>query len=259
MSRSCAAAASDCDCRPDPSAPAGSAPVTNSPLCQGANNAYSTTQVKAKAYPGIRELQVLKGIGDQAIVASICPANTADQNATDYGYRPAIAALIDRLRNALRGRCLPRQLEIDADTGQAPCVIVEAFNPANNGTCDGVCNDPSYAGRSEATGDVITDEIAKAGSCHCLIQQLAGAEQTSCRNQVTAPASISGGWCYVDPGQSAGDCSLVTACSPSDRRLIKFVNTPSEPRPGATAYIMCQERSFPANGGDQPMDPCAGK
>jgi hypothetical protein len=72
------------------------------PLCQS-DNTYSHQQVRAKAYPGIRQLQVLKGIGNQAIVASICPANTTDTTRPDFGYRPVIAALVRRLRPRLRG------------------------------------------------------------------------------------------------------------------------------------------------------------
>jgi len=252
--KACGSAVSDCDCRPDQGSMA--APPTTSPLCQ-VGNAYSTNQVKAKAYPGTRELEVLKGIGDQAIVASICPANVADPNASDYGYRPAIEALINRLRNALRGRCLPRQLEVDEATKQVPCVIVEAFNPAPGSDCN--CEDPMYAGRSVAAGDVITPEIKAAGTCRCVINQLEGGPQDTCRRTTIAPADIGGGWCYVDPAQNVGSCDVVSACSPTDRRLIKFVNTQSEPRPGATAYIMCQEKSFPSTGGAAPVDPCAAK
>ena len=60
----------------------------------------------AKAYPGLRHLQVLKGIGEQvpgvnnAIVASICPKIT-DRNNPAYGYNPAIAAIIERLKEQL--------------------------------------------------------------------------------------------------------------------------------------------------------------
>jgi len=65
------------------------------PVCQSsATNLYSTLQTRAKAYPGLRELQVLKGIGDQAIVASICPANATDALRADYAFRPAMSAFL---------------------------------------------------------------------------------------------------------------------------------------------------------------------
>ena len=90
----------DCDC----SAPiSGTIADLKNPLCQDlGTNQYSTNQSRAKAYPGIRELQVLEGLGDQAIVASICPANVTDDKRSDYGFRPAIAALLHGVRTPLR-------------------------------------------------------------------------------------------------------------------------------------------------------------
>jgi hypothetical protein len=91
----------DCDCF----VPAGGNPAAaGNPLCQNrATGMYSTTQTGAKAYPGVRQLEVLQGLGQQAIVGSICPANTNDKTRIDYGYRPVISAIVNRLRNPLRG------------------------------------------------------------------------------------------------------------------------------------------------------------
>jgi hypothetical protein len=81
----------DCDCA-NPTG--GMVADLKNPLCQApGTNAYSTTQLRAKGYPGLRELQVLKGIGDQAIVASICPAQSSDTLRADYAFRPALSAL----------------------------------------------------------------------------------------------------------------------------------------------------------------------
>jgi len=72
------------------------------PLCNGTDQTY------AKAYPGLRHLQVLKGIGEQipgvnnAIVASICPKIT-DRGNPAYGYTPAMGAIIERLKERLTG------------------------------------------------------------------------------------------------------------------------------------------------------------
>jgi hypothetical protein len=44
---------------------------------------------------------VLKDVGAQttnSVVASICARNTTDADQPDFGYRPAIAALIERLQ-----------------------------------------------------------------------------------------------------------------------------------------------------------------
>jgi hypothetical protein len=98
MTKTCTENA-DCDCFV---AAGGSAAAASNPLCQNGAT-YSNVQRRAKGYPGIRELQVLQGVGEQAIVASICPANTSNTMASDYGYRPVIASIINRLRNSLRG------------------------------------------------------------------------------------------------------------------------------------------------------------
>ena len=50
---------------------------SNPPLCGGNGN---TTQLRASASPGVRELQLAKELGDQASVASICGEGTAPYN-----------------------------------------------------------------------------------------------------------------------------------------------------------------------------------
>jgi len=72
---------------------------TDNPLCDPANK---TMQVRAKAYPGQRELAVLKGVGAQGVVASICPAQTTDATKADYAYRPAVAALLTQVKGRLK-------------------------------------------------------------------------------------------------------------------------------------------------------------
>ncbi|WP_237244232.1 MULTISPECIES: hypothetical protein [Sorangium] len=102
--RSCEGNAQSCDCRDV------QGQVIDNPLCapQEGNDpaeasARTTTQVKAKAYPGIRELRVLKSLGDQAIAGSICPAQTNDPDSEqgDFGYTPVIRAVLERLDASL--------------------------------------------------------------------------------------------------------------------------------------------------------------
>jgi hypothetical protein len=72
----------------------------NSALCQPpGGGAASTTQYYEGAFPGLRQLQVLRGLGDGAITASICP-KVFDEASADYGYRPAMALLAARLERA---------------------------------------------------------------------------------------------------------------------------------------------------------------
>src|SRR5205085_5186492 len=84
----------------------------------------STTQVRGKAYPTIRQFSVVRALSDkgQGIIASLCP-RSLDKNNQDYGYRPAVRAIVDRLKNALANQCLPQQLVADA-SGQVPCLIL---------------------------------------------------------------------------------------------------------------------------------------
>ncbi|MFO0589257.1 MAG: hypothetical protein U0441_17095 [Polyangiaceae bacterium] len=80
-----------CDCQ-------GSATADN-PLCQmNPATGQSTDQVRAKLYPGLRHLAVLKGLGEQGVVASGCPAQLTTVASGDFGYRPAVASIIERLR-----------------------------------------------------------------------------------------------------------------------------------------------------------------
>jgi hypothetical protein len=86
-----------CDC----DGPADTAAAQQSkPLCQDPNGDYGTTQYYAKAYPGIRQLQVLQQFGftnGNSVVSSICARNVTDDTSLDFGYRPAIAALLERV------------------------------------------------------------------------------------------------------------------------------------------------------------------
>lgn len=69
-----------------------------SPLC---DDSEPTLQIAAKAYPSLRPLSVIQGVGERGVTASICPAQITDASATDYGYRPAIRALIERMATRL--------------------------------------------------------------------------------------------------------------------------------------------------------------
>ncbi len=71
------------------------------PICQAADGSYGNRQFRGKAYPAVRQLQVLEGIGENAIVASICARNVSNIGQQDFGYRPALRAILDRLSEGL--------------------------------------------------------------------------------------------------------------------------------------------------------------
>jgi hypothetical protein len=127
--RQCAGNSSSCDCADDPAHPG--TPAGNPPLCAEDGSA---TQIKAKAYPTIREFQVVHDLGEQGIISSLCPIQLTDKDQPTYGYRPAVATIIERLKNALTTQCLPQKLRSDeeeaADTVlPVPCLVLAQLSP----------------------------------------------------------------------------------------------------------------------------------
>ncbi len=85
-----------CGCYPD---------ENESPICEErpGTSPVTTTQFSAPAWPGLRHLDLLQRYGDNAVLTSICSRNTTEESAADFGYRPAMAALLERLQR-LNGR-----------------------------------------------------------------------------------------------------------------------------------------------------------
>ncbi|APR86185.1 Hypothetical protein A7982_11534 [Minicystis rosea] len=202
-----------------------------------------TLQRRAKAYPGIRQLSVVKALGSQGIARSICPVQLDDAGSDDFGYRSALAPLFERLRVSVGGQCLARSFPTD-ENGQIACVILEARKVAKQEAehCDAFCNGlpghravpAKYAGELKA---VQADPASKGTNCVCEVEQLSGSATTDCSNvnnplaacQCEPSASFDGktvdGWCYVDPFGSPpiGSPEQVGACVQSQRRILRFV------------------------------------
>jgi hypothetical protein len=214
-----------CDCYQDDVA-------YNRSICQPPSmGSADIIQRSAKAYPGLRHLQVLKEVGDAAIVASICP-KVLDKSADDYGYNPAVAALIDRVTNSVVRRCLPRALPLDAG-GRVPCEVVQAFpRPAEGCGCAALglveIADPTL-------GDAVQSKLEDLGQCgstdpkctalcRCELPQLAGQALEICQNaQQTADIS---GFCYISAttGEPAvGNAEFVRDCPGTGRRDLRIL------------------------------------
>lgn len=73
----------------------------NNPLCQAPDGSYGKVQYRAKAYPAPRILNVFKKMQSQSVVGSICAPQLTDSTRADYGYRPMIDALVERVRLSL--------------------------------------------------------------------------------------------------------------------------------------------------------------
>ena len=254
--KNCAGAGVGCDC--------GDAAAVGNPLCNG------DMQIGAKAYPGTRFLEVLKGFSEvmyaktaqhvgqnNAIVASICPKEFkgADVNSDSYGYTPAVTAIVDRLKQALNGSCLPRALEVNEETGTVPCNIVEAYpaggeacscgagrvsvNPQTLKAVQGNLEEDGYCGGN--SGDSCADDF-----CYCQIEQRTD-PASDCMTQsnddaITDPNEF--GWCYIDQEihQDAAQQNVLNelGCSGVNPRVLRIVGNKVS---GAVVLVACQLKS----------------
>jgi hypothetical protein len=224
---------------------------SDNPLC---DPNLKTSQVRAKGYPGIRELATLKAANSQGIVASVCPAQLDDTKKADYGYRPAIGAIIDRLKTALGGQCLPRELSPDG-AGQVSCLILEARNVKGTPFCDPKKSRRDLPAINKAAKDVaLADPAAKGQGWNqfCEIIQTGDLAAGSTKAQLdacqqdasTVPIDATtknpvNGWCYVDPGQNIhSNADIVKDCPATEKRLIRFVGN-GNPEAGGQLFITC--------------------
>ncbi len=222
-----------------------SADDTN-PLCADSdddlmNGNDHLKQIKAKAYPGLRLLELLKRVGPQAIVGSICPKQQDNDEAADFGYRPAIGSIVERLKLVLGGQCLPRSLKPDA-AGQVACLILEG-RPAG---CD--CTAPA---RLPVHPDhKVAEKLAREtmgidGACFCEIEQTRDIDLDACQTVVQEPVTNKDnqavdGWCYIDATTvpATGNRELVKNCPATQKRIIRFVGE-AQGATGATLFITC--------------------
>jgi hypothetical protein len=99
----CAAGDSACDCSPTNAGDASAVTAANSPVCQPPTGGPAgTTQYYAKAYPGLRELDVVHDMGYRGVPTSICPKTLASPGDVEFGYAPAFDALLRRVSATLK-------------------------------------------------------------------------------------------------------------------------------------------------------------
>ena len=171
-------------------------------------------------------------MGKQGIVSSICPIHvTDDATGTDplYGYRPAVASIVDRLKDALTNQCLPQRLTPDPNTQQVPCLILLQVPGGANGT-GGSCLNPTcpasfglqvpdasvratfcgsledeYNSQVSANNGSNTGLTDPSGIPVCGLRQLVPTVNPTDFQGGTCAASTDKGWCYVT-GAAAGKC-----------------------------------------------------
>ena len=226
--------------------------MCDDPLC---NPADKSEQIKAKAYPGLRELALLRGMQNQGIFASICPQQLTDDLAANYGYRPAVGAIIDRLKQELGGQCLPRKLPVVK--GQVPCLVLEATVTDSPGCDESIGRRAVSAENQKAVEAAEADEFNPGWNNFCEIVQFecpldgdgncvaddTSSELYQCQNNETVANDING-WCYIDatPPNPVGNAELVADCPADERRLVRFVNK-GQPQAGATVFVTCTGES----------------
>ena len=223
---------------------------SNNPLCQASDGSYSEQQLRAKAYPSLRQLEVLKGVGNQGIVGSICPAQFTRPEEADFGYRPAIEALVERLKAQLSDPCLPREFKPDHVTGEVACIVLEAHQVAAGDSCNceyAAGRQPVASAHQPAVSDARQSKVAiEAGvDCFCQIGQLQGEQLDACRNNVDEEPRLNGepihGWCYVD--DNSGNEQLISHCRETERHIIRFIGE-GEPVNDSLIFITCSESNI---------------
>jgi hypothetical protein len=262
-----------CDCQPG-SANMGPALDLGTQLC---DKTRPSLQIYGKAYPSVREMIIAKAmststVGNQGIVSSLCPIHVSDNaqmNDPLYGYRPAVGAIINRLKKSLNKQCVPQPLEQD-DAGNVPCLIlVQLGNKVGPGACanpptDMTGCDPTLgllapgvlplgapaSASAPLTQDILT-QFCKAQEAGykgmpgadgdpdlyptCALQQLTPSYNPSDFPSGSCAASNDPGWCYV-AGQTDGGCAQ------------SIVFSKGEPPSKSTAFLQCLEKSVIVTG-----------
>ncbi len=202
-----------------------STPAPLPPLC----SADQKKQTHAKAYPTPRQLRVARLMGKQGIAASLCPLSLEPtvNGATNpyYGYRPAVATIVDRLKGAILQECLPQALPRDSE-GKVACVAVHGL-PGKGKDCatEGLATlapevADSLLARKRAVGDTSYDE-----------RTLCAANQIGIRAGETCKESEARGFCYVE---NAGDQRPLAKCS----QALVFSRA-GEPAKDVTTDLLC--------------------
>jgi hypothetical protein len=233
-----------CDCETPGLAPDAVPPVCGLPhptqaYAEGSND--YTTQYYAKAYPTIRELTLAQMMGEQGVISSLCPIHVQDESTPGhpdevFGYRPAITAIVGRLKKVLAAQCLPQPLDaVETPDGlQVPCLVLASLPNTHSGDESAVCNppglsvpDPKVLANFDANQhaqwllDTTTTDLSTLATCE--VNQIHVPAGQTC----VTPGATEKGWCYVT-GAAAGEC---------DTQAILY--TPNSTPNGAIVNLQC--------------------
>lgn len=147
----------------------------------------------SEAFPARRYVELAQALGDNAIVQSICTES----------FVPAVEALTEKLREAIRGVTFQRQLQVSEAEGDrcrcvANCEIIETLS--DNRECTREGDDPNVKEKIA----VVIDPETHIERTVCRIRQ-AGARITNCESVTGCndpravyewDASVGAGWWY---------------------------------------------------------------
>lgn len=219
--------------------------AAKSPLCMNSIGEFSNLQHYGKAFPATRQLEVLRDIGKQAVVGSVCPrfvASEAPEADPNFGYNAIVGSIAESLKSSFANQCLPEANWLNP-SGELECLVLEV---AAGEECD--CSSP---GRMELTGDLVelavarirerseSDTAIELGSslCGCAIAPATGDDRERCETVLDSD-ELKPGYCYVDPGNGVGSEALTRDCPLTEHRLLRVVG-PDTPRRGTVLAVGC--------------------
>lgn len=213
---------------------------SDAPLCADNNTSVARVQVRAKAFPTVREIQVVKQLGAQGILSSLCPRVTeGNQDSPAYGYNPAVNEIVDRLKNALTNQCLPQKLTKDAN-GEVSCLMLEVL-PEGQNSCTGIGRndpDPELAAKFRET---LPNDLKARTLCE--FPQQTASVASECKD----------GWCYLE-GEAAGTCAQSVVFD--DLALSRAKNAEGV---SSIVYLQCINTSAPGVGSTPAEEPTDGE
>jgi hypothetical protein len=138
-----------------------------------------------------------------------------------------VAAIVDRLKNALSPACLPQKLLPDpANDCEVPCLLLATLSPRNGSTCSnpGAACDPALGlgvppqdllntfcdSQERAWTDTNKTGVDPATLPVCAFQQLTIKSNPGAFSNGSCKNSMTPGWCYVT-APAAGNCPQAIA------------------------------------------------
>lgn len=77
--------------------------ISSDPICVDPDTGKTTgDRHSAGATPGVRQLELLRALGDQGVTTSICAKQNVDPSVQSYGYRAAVESIVARAALSLR-------------------------------------------------------------------------------------------------------------------------------------------------------------